>query len=578
VLVIVDDRNDPSRNCGVLFAIRNIARALVIDIGAVTAWHWRFYVNPDAVGYYDVADTFLARGWFAAIHTHRDPIFPVLLAAANRLFHVTPYWESTAAHAVTFLMYCIAFLALEFLLAQLGSAMLVPIGYALFLWGCNFASESGPSVLAPDLLVAAGVFVASALITRIAAGARGWTTYAALGATLGFGYLSKEAMLPIGVFLLVAATVAGGRRALPRAALAAALFAAIACFYIVPLSMKLGRFSTGESSRYNLIMWVASAGKPIHARQVIFRDPLVVLYPEGAAPGGYAVHDDLRYWFEGMRPRFDLHAQLLRVRQSAGDYFDILRTPLQFALIVVLLALLFRAKNRIEPLRRYWFLTVPSIATMAMYGTVLVQPRYVAPSLIVFWLALFAGFGVEELRRATPLIATAAVAVCVALLINGDAIAEWRELRQPVRHDNWLLAERLRESGVRPGDHVAVVNPPYMSYWARLAKVRIAAEVMEPRKFWAAGGTTQEAAVAALQRAGIRAIVADDPPDNDAPCFDPVDDTSFLLCVPSVFPTSAALHDYSRRRTEVLAVKFAECVGSDTGGRGGRKDNRPLRF
>lgn len=511
-----------------LFAIRNAARAIVVAIGAVTAWHWRFYVNPDAVGYYDVADTFLARGWFAGIHTHRDPVFPLLLAAANRLFHVAPYWESTAGHAVTFVLYCVAFAALEVFLAQLGNPMLVPAGYALFLWGCNFASESGPAVLAPDLLVAAAIFLASTFITRIAAGARGWATYAALGVTLGLGYLSKEAMLPIGIFLLLAAALAGGRRALPRIALTAVLFAAIACFYIVPLSMKLGRFTTGESSRYNLIMWVASAGKPIHARTVIFRDPLIVVYPDGAAPGGYAVHDDLRFWFEGMRPRFNLRRQLLRVRQSISDYFDILRSPLHLALLVVFLALLFREKNRVEPLRRYWFLTLPSIATLAMYGTVLVQPRYVAPSLIVLWLALFAGFG-----RATRLLWVPVVAVCLAIVINGDVRAEWRELRQPVRHDNWLLAERLRQSGIRAGDRVAVVNPPYMSYWARLAKVRIAAEVMEPRKFWAAAEPTQEAAMDALQRAGIRAIIADDPPDNNAPCFDAVDDTSFLVCVPS---------------------------------------------
>ena len=506
---------------------------MVIAIGALYAWHWRFYVNPDGVGYYDVADTFLSRGWFAAIHTHRDPVYPVLLAMANRLFHVTPYWESTAAHAVTFFMYCAAFVALEFLLAQLGNAMLVPIAYALFLWGCNFATATGPSVLSPDLLAAAGVFAGSALVARIAGGRRGWTTYAALGATLGLGYLSKEAMLPIGVFLLLAAAAAGGRRALPRIALAAVLFAGIACFYIVPLSMKLGRFSAGESSRYNLILWVASAGRPLHARPVIFRDPLIVMYPPGVAPGSYAVHDDLRYWLDGMRPRFDLRTQLRRMRHSIGDYSEMLRVPLHLALLVVFLALLFSAENRLEPLRRYWFLTLPSIATMAMYATVLVLPRYVSPSITVLWLALFAGFGVETLRRAARLMAAAGVAVFLAIFTNREVMTEWQLLRQPALHENWLLAERLRQSGVRPGDHVAVVNPPYMCYWARLAKVRIAAEVMEPQKFWAAGNATRGAAIEALQRAGIRAIVADDESEHDVPCFDRVDDTSFLVCVPS---------------------------------------------
>ncbi len=510
--------------------MRNAARAAILAIGALYAWHWRFYVNPDGVGYYDVADTLLARGWFAAIHTHRSPLFPALLAAANRLFHVTPYWESTVGHGVAFLMYCAAFAALEFLLAQLGNVVLVPIAYVLFLWGCNFAKECGPGVLTPDLLVAAAVFLGAGLVVRIAAGDRRWATYALLGATLGVGYLAKEAMLPIGAFLLVAAAIAGGRRALPRVAVAGALFAAVAAFYIVPLSMKLGRVSTGESARYNLIMWVASSGKPVHARPVIFREPLIAAYPDDAGRGTYAVIDDMRYWLDGMRPRFDPRAQLRRIRHDVADYSEILRTPLHFALLVVFLVLLFSAENRVEPLRRYWFLTLPSLAVLAMFAAVIVLPRYVAPSITVLWLGLFAGF---DLQRAKPMFAAAAVAMLLALLTSRTTLSELDSLRQRPTHENWLVAERLRRSGLHPGDHVAVVNPPYMSYWARLAKVRIAAEVMEPARFWAAGEATQEAAVEAMQRFGIRAVVAEDAPDNDAPCFESVDDTSYLVCVPS---------------------------------------------
>ena len=34
--------------------MRNAARAAVIAVGAIYAWQWRFYVNPDAVAYFDV--------------------------------------------------------------------------------------------------------------------------------------------------------------------------------------------------------------------------------------------------------------------------------------------------------------------------------------------------------------------------------------------------------------------------------------------------------------------------------------------------------------------------------------------
>ncbi|HJW94084.1 MAG TPA: hypothetical protein VJ901_10740 [Thermoanaerobaculia bacterium] len=482
--------------------MRNVARAAVIAIGALYAWHWRFYVNPDGVAYFDVADALLRRGWFAAMNDHRSPVVPLLLALTN---HVSPYYESTAAHGIVFLMYCGAFVALERLLAALRNDALVPIAYLLFLWACNFALETGPASLTPDLLVAAAIFLGSAYLVRIANGERTWRIYLALGTTLGLGYLSKEAMLPIGLFLLAAAAIAGGRKSLPRASLAFALFAAIACFYIILLSMKLGRFSTGEVSRYNLVMWVASTGTPIHPRPVIVQHPLIVAYPDDAGRGTYAVHDDFGYWLAGLRPRFDARAQLLRIRHSIGDYSAMLGTPLHFALLVVFLALLFASPNIREPLRRHWYLTAPALAVLAMYGLVLVLPRYVSPSIAVLWIGLFAGFDAETLRRARPLLTAGAVAVFLALATSRDTLSELEMLRRdPVPHD-WLIAQRLRQAGIQSGDRVAVAAPPSICYWARLAQVRIAAEVVERDHFSPTAATTE-----ALRRFGIRAIVAGD--------------------------------------------------------------------
>src|ERR1044072_8859546 len=137
----------------------NVARAAVIAIGALYAWHWRFYVNPDGVAYFDVADALLRRGWFAAIHDHRNPLFPALLAIAGQLFRVSPYYESTVAHCVVFLMYCAAFIALERLLAALRNELLVPLAYLVFLWGCNFAKETGPASPTPAPPLAAATLL-----------------------------------------------------------------------------------------------------------------------------------------------------------------------------------------------------------------------------------------------------------------------------------------------------------------------------------------------------------------------------------------------------------------------------------
>jgi hypothetical protein len=488
--------------------MRNAARVALIAIGALYAWHWRFYVNPDGVAYFDVADALFRRGWLAAVNGHRSPLFPLLIGIATRLFHVPPYYESTAAHGVTFLMYCGALLALERLLAALRNDALVPLAYLLFLWACNFAMETGPATLTPDLLVAAAIFLGTSCVVRIANGDRRWTTYCTLGLTLGLGYLSKEALLPIGLMLLVSAAIAGGRGTWPRIAAAATLFAAIASLYVVPMSMKLGRFSTGESARQNIIFFVASAGTPLHPPQAIVRQPLITAFPDDMGRGTYAVHDDFHYRLEGLRPRFDLRAQLMRIRHSIGDYSVMLATPLHFALLVVFLAMLFSSPDRLEPLRRHWYLTLPALATMAMYGLVLVLPRYVAPSITVLWLGLFGGFDEEALQRARPLIKGAAQAALLLLLTSRTTMNEWEGLRSVPVHRDWLLAEQLRQAGIRAGDHVAVVDSATMCYWARLANVRIAAEVANAAEFRSASPDVQLAAKEALGRAGIRAIVS----------------------------------------------------------------------
>jgi len=512
--------------------MKTAARVFVIAVGALYAWHSRFFVNPDGVAYLDVADRFLAHGWSAAIHTHRSPLYPVLLAIANRVFGATAANESTIAHGITFLMYCLAFAAFEFLLAQLREAASWwrVLAYALFLWCCNFADQTGPDVLTPDLLVAAAVFAGAALLVRIANGTRNWTTYIALGLTLGAGYLAKEAMMPLGILMLIVAALAGGRRALPRLAVTAVLFILIASAYFIPLSRKLGRPSTGETARYNYILWIAHAGQPAHPKTIVHREPLVVAYPSAAGAGTFAVHDDLRFWLDGMRPQFDLHAHLHALLRSIAQYAEILASPIHLALLIVYLTLLFSSADRVQALRRCWYLTLPSLAALAMYGVVLVQPRYVGPSLVVLWIGLFAGLAPDVYHLGTRAAAAATLALLIVLLPAGETRSELQELRQTQVNENLLLAQQLARNGVHPGDRVAVVGEPYLCYWARLAKVRIDAEVPNAQELWHAPEPAQRDAIASLKAIGIRAVIATDAPENAPPCWQPVDGTPYSLC------------------------------------------------
>lgn len=495
---------------------RNAARVLVLAIGAVYAWQYRFFINPDGVAYLDLADRIRAHGWTLAVNAHWSPLLPWVL----RFLNAGARYESTAAHGVAFLMFCAAFASFDYLLRELrrNDAAWIAIAYALFLWACNFAEETGPALLTPDLLVAAELFLASALLVRIARGGAGWGTYAALGASLGVSYLSKAPMFPLGICILIVAAILGGRRVV----LSAALLLAIGSLYFVPLSRKLGRLSIGDSGRHNYIWRVASAGQPVHPRQLLFADPRIDGFGEARDGGTYAVHDDPGYWAEGLRPRFEVRAQLAALWSGAKVYAGVLRSPLHLALLVLLLT----AIDGLAPLRWRWYLLIPAAAALAMFAAVLVEVRYVSAAIAVLWLAMLV-----DVRLRPRVVAGVLIAVLVAALGAPENRSELVAVVQGAPPEDFQLAQFLAQSGVKPGDRVAFAGPGFMCYWARLAKVHLVAEAEEADELWNADDEARRAAEAALWRYGVRAFVATDAPEDAGPCWRRVGGTSYSVCL-----------------------------------------------
>src|SRR5205085_9211709 len=127
--------------------------------------------------------------------------------------------------------------------------------------------------------------------------------------------------------------------------------------------------------------------------------------------------------------------------------------------------------------------------------------------------------------------AAAIVALLVVLLPARETRSELQELRQAQVNENLLLAQQLARSGVHPGDRVAVIGEPYLCYWARLAKVRIDAEVPDAQEFWHSPDAAQRDALASLKATGIRAVIATDAPGS-ASSWQPVAGTPYSVCAP----------------------------------------------
>jgi hypothetical protein len=79
-------------------------------------------------------------------------------------------------------------------------------------------------------------------------------------------------------------------------------------------------------------------------------------------------------------------------------------------------------------------------------------------------------------------------------------------------HRSSRIAKVLNEAGLKLGSETALVAPNQSSLdptWARMAGVRITAEILDPVSFWAADEQARRAVLAALQKRGIQAIIND---------------------------------------------------------------------
>jgi hypothetical protein len=78
------------------------------------------------------------------------------------------------------------------------------------------------------------------------------------------------------------------------------------------------------------------------------------------------------------------------------------------------------------------------------------------------------------------------------------------------------VAAMLHELGITPGDRVAVIGYAYDSFWARLARVKIVAEMLEADavELWRGDETVQQSVLQAFESAGVKAVIAEHVPDN----------------------------------------------------------------
>ena len=535
---------------------------LALVIGLLQTWAGRFGIGEDGLSYVEIADAYVRGDWHHVVNAYWSPLYSWVLAIVLGVVRPSPFLESTVVHVGSFVIYVAALAAFEFLLrsllvvhrqrasetAERGSvrspdAVLCAFGYGLFMW-VSLEWITVP-LETPDMCLTIFIYLAVGLLLRIRQRPAATALFATLGCVLGLAYLTKSAMFPLSfVFLGLAGLVSGGTTgAWRRTAVAAVLFVIIAAPWVATLSMSKQRLTFGDTGKLAYV-WFANGAtdrelhwsyefpdehRPVHPTRKLFDHPAIYEFGSDPVGGTYPVWYDPSYWHEGETPHFDLRGQLRVLHWSAEDIWKMLVDDADF-LLVASLILIATGVTSWRILRSevvdHAELLVPAIAAIGMYALVLFSPRYVAVFLLLFWLGIFAAARLPAFPVSRRLFAATAAAVLIMIALRlapltmamvGDISGQ----RSPGAHRSFEVAQGLVKMGAQPGDTVARIGYGPPAYWARLAKVRIVAEMFSEEADFPSvpdidqalnNGALKPEVVQAFARSGAKFILAWKPP------------------------------------------------------------------
>ena len=518
-------------------------------------------MNADGIAYLDIGDAYFQGDWHTAINPVWSPMYSWILGLVMLVANPSMRWEFPVVHLVNFGIYLGALACFEFFWRQLrdyqqATALQIAkhtrdtvpewvwlaLGYSLFIWSSLNLIEIW--AVTPDMLMSAFVYLAAGFIVRIRLGFTSWRTFILLGLILGLGYLAKAVMLPLSIIFLGVCllTLDNVRQTWSRGMAALFVFLLVSLPFVAIVSRVEGGLTFGDAGKITYARYVNGLpyphwqggpmgyGTPDHPSRKILTVPPI--YEFGSPVGGtYPISHDPSYWYEGVQTQFNWKQQLNRLVSSGLFYFDLFFQQ-QGGLIlgVFVLYLMGRLWSvRLVDIIRRWGLIIPALAAFGLYAWVLVEGRYIGVFVVIFWADLLANIYLPQSDTAKRLLIPINVLMILFLLMNiivfnlrgysslvaNSNVATSENLQAPPPSWPGEVAETLHGLGIQPGDKVAVIGYAFDSFWARLARVQIVAELLgtDADAFWLGEATLQDEVIKAFGSARAKAIVAETVPN-----------------------------------------------------------------
>lgn len=531
-------------------------------LGLAQAWAMRHEVISDGISYVEIASNYANGHWANAVNAYWSPLFSWLTAICLWLFRIPPYWEIATLHLVIFAAYIATIatfelLMRELLLSQKGpgeentlpSSAIWTVGFCMILFAG--LSMVGMWFCSPDMIALALTLFLYAVILRIRRTGGGFQMYALFGVLCALLYLDRAAFSALILICLAVVLISlwqQDRPLLKPLAVMAGVTVILIAPFVIAISLKDHHFTLGNAAKLNYAWeldgahrWVhwqgepGDIGKPLHPTHLVINSPKTFTFAE-PINASYAPWYDPSYWYDGVAPKLKLKQQLRVIAVNISIALNLLiRSPI--FLPALLLALLTGFIGWCKRLLGLWPVLFPAIAGLGLYTLVYVERRYVAANLLVIWIAMLVTLrlGNSTIRRVASGVLMIVALAFVGLYVRSrvlwavkDGLSDLHHRQEKLQNVNYLLAAHLQALGLCPGDKVAYIGPGMNAEWARLARVRIVAEVplmyarsaafmnnlhvddpTEIEHFFKGGPEVQKRVLDVFRGAGARLAVAD---------------------------------------------------------------------
>ncbi|MGB7437592.1 MAG: hypothetical protein WBW49_19415 [Candidatus Acidiferrum sp.] len=515
------------------------------------------FINEDGVSYLDMSDALIKHNWHLLVNPIWSPLYPFLIGVATWLTRPSGQREVPMVHVLNLIIFLGALASFEFLLQQVisvlrpengredaDSAAPLPIwvwqllGYSLFAWA-TFGMIWSPRMITPDQCVAMFIYLDCGLLLSLRSSSKRYRICLLLGLTLGLGYLAKAILFPMAFLIMVIAFFVIGewRKAIAPLAITFFLFCAISAPLLISMSSRVGHPSYSEAGNMNYVWHVngfnpylasaAASGPPAfmkHPMAILHRDPEVYGFREPIAYT-YPPRQDMEYWSAGASAAINPRDQLHAIGENLGVLFTDWHIVPMWALTggaLIFLVMSQDAPQRFRNLLRSWPLLLIGVVGPCLYLLISVEPRYVAPFLVLMLLGLFPAILLQNSKDAAKRTATLMAVIAGSVMVLSGLVVVYHLVGFP-RSERGLgelfvrVGTSLNRAGVRSGEDVAIIGDSSQGCrWARVARVRIVAQILRENvvDFWHADPGVQAQVYDAFARAGAKAVVAEETPPS----------------------------------------------------------------